>query len=176
MSAGRIVPAVLAVWLAALPPAMAGGAHEHGIAHLDVGVDDGGVVITLDTPLEALVGFEHAPRDARQRDALARMVDRLKSADRMFALDPAAGCRLDAATVEHPFEASKGGAAEAPAGGHADAQASWAWRCERPAALKRIEVRLFNDFPGLKTLRVQTATLKGQGSATLVKSKRVLSF
>ena len=158
--------------LAGMPPAVAGGAHEHGVARLEVSIDEGGMQMTMDSPLEVLVGFERAPKDGAQREALARMVDRLKAGDQLFAIDPAAACTLTASSVEHPFQPGKGGAKD----GHADAEASWSWRCEKPAAIKRIEVRLFEAFGRLKTLRVQTATPKGQGSATLVKSRRSISF
>jgi hypothetical protein len=153
-------------------PAAAGGAHEHGVARLDVVLDGTSLQITLDSPLEALAGFEHAPKDDRQRAALANMTDRLKEGGSLFAIDPAAACTFVAATVAHPFQPG----ADAPTGDHADAEATWTWRCEKPAALKRLEVRLFETFPGLKTLNVQSATANGQGFARLVKSRRVLSF
>jgi hypothetical protein len=161
-----------ALVLGAAPPVVAAGAHEHGVARLDVVIDGANLQIALDSPLEALVGFEQAPKDDAQRAALARMVERLKDGGKLFAIDPAAACALVAATVEQPFQPG----ADAPADGHADADANWTWRCEKPAALKRIEVRLFEAFAGLKTLHVQTATANGQGFATLTKSRRAITF
>ena len=39
-----------------------------------------------------------------------------------------------------------------------------------------MEVLLFDGFPGMKRLKAQTATPRGQGSATLSARKRTLSF
>lgn len=174
MSAARFVRLVLVATglLTAHSVVLSAGAHQHGVARLEVSIDEGGVQVTMESPLEVLVGFERAPKDNAQREALARMVDRLKAGDQLFAIDPAAACTLTASSVEHPFQPGKGGAK----GGHADAEATWSWRCEKPAGIKRIEVRLFEVFSRLMTLRVQTATPKGQGSATLVKSRRFISF
>lgn len=158
--------------LCVVPSVADSGAHEHGVARLDIVLDGTSLQISLDSPLEALAGFEHAPKDDAQRRALVRMADRLKDGGKLFAIDPAAACALTASSVEHPFQSG----AKAPADGHADAEANWTWRCDKPAALKRIEVRLFEAFAGLKTLRVQTATANGQGMATLNKSRRVIAF
>jgi hypothetical protein len=161
-----------ALALCPVPPVVAAGAHEHGVARLDVVLDGESLQISLDSPLESLAGFEHAPKDDAQRAALGRMVDRLKDGGKLFTIGAAAACTLTASTVEHPFQPGVG----APADGHADAEATWTWRCDKPAALKRIEVHLFDAFAGLRTLRVQTATANGQGMATLNKSRRVIAF
>jgi len=52
--------------------AHADSAHEHGSARLDVAVDGDRLHIALQSPLDNLVGFEHAPRNERQRTALAK--------------------------------------------------------------------------------------------------------
>lgn len=85
-------------------PAMAQqAAHEHGVADLRVAADGNTVVIEFDSPLDNLVGFEHAPRDDAQRDALREAEERLASFDVLFALTPAAGCTLREVQIESPY-------------------------------------------------------------------------
>ena len=42
--------------------AQAAGAHQHGVAQLEVAVDGNSLTVTLDTPLDNLLGFERGPR------------------------------------------------------------------------------------------------------------------
>ncbi|MDP3083588.1 MAG: DUF2796 domain-containing protein, partial [Rubrivivax sp.] len=60
--AGPIGWTVLAALSAA--PALAGKAHEHGIARLDVAVEADRITLLLDTPLDNRGGVERAPRAA----------------------------------------------------------------------------------------------------------------
>jgi len=154
--------------------AHADSAHEHGSARLDVAVDGNRLHIALQSPLDNLVGFEHAPRNERQRRALAQMDATLRDAQRLFKPDPAARCRADHVEVEHPYAA--GGTAGAGAPAHADAQARWTFLCEAPQSLRRLDVQLFDAFRGLRRLKVQTATPRGQGGATLMPARRALAL
>lgn len=47
------------------------GAHEHGTAEIELAVEGSDVVVNFASPLYNLVGFEHAPRDERDREAVA---------------------------------------------------------------------------------------------------------
>jgi hypothetical protein len=154
-------------------PVAAEGAHEHGVASLDVVLDESRLVISLDSPLDNLLGFEHAPRNEKQRSAVKKMEATLQAAD-LFGFDAAAGCAPGKVEIVHPFAAGQ----PAQKGGHdhADAEVSWAFTCATPAALKSVEVRLFDRFSHLKTLRVQFAGPRGQTSATLSRAKRRLSW
>ena len=43
------------------------GAHVHGVATLQIAVDDKTVTLDFSSPLDNLLGFEHVPRDAKQK-------------------------------------------------------------------------------------------------------------
>lgn len=153
------------------------GAHEHGVAHLSVATDGGELLIELTTPLDNLVGFEHAPRTAAQRKAMAAAEQRLREGGALFAPSTAAGCALREVSVESPWP--QGG--EQADGhkhdhkhdhdhgddGHADLVASYRFECSAPAALERIDTALFDAFPRLRELRAAHASGRGQGSAVL---------
>lgn len=166
------------------------GAHEHGAAELTVALDGRELVIELISPLDNLVGFEHAPANDAQRSALAEAGRLLRDADAMFALPAAAACRFEHADIESPWPM----AAPAPAAGqagHAHAQrahgdrahgdheevvATYRFTCAQPTALNQLEVRAFAHFPRLRELRVGHATARGQGAAVLTPAAAALAL
>ena len=85
---------ICVVALAAAGPALAGKAHEHGTAQLDIAVAAGRVSIDFETPLDNLLGFEREPRTDAERQRADAAVAQLRAADRLFRIDPAAGCTL----------------------------------------------------------------------------------
>lgn len=155
-----------ALLLAVLPPLAlaAGPAHQHGVARLDVAVEGTRVSIDFETPLDNLLGFERAPRNAAEQRAAEAVLARLRDAAALFRFDAAAGCRSSA--VELRSATLKLGDAHAVAAGeHADLAASWAFTCER--APGQLEHGLFAAFPRLQRLELQSATAARQAGATL---------
>ena len=161
------------------------GAHEHGAAELTVALDGQALVIELISPLDNLVGFEHAPANDTQRAALAEAGRLLSDAEAMFALPVAAACRFEHADIESPWPM----AAVAPAAGHADAAhapptrgeheevvVAYRYTCLQPAALQRIDVRAFARFPRLREIRAEHATARGQGAAVLTPAAAALAL
>lgn len=161
------------------------GAHEHGAAELTVALDGRELVVELISPLDNLVGFEHAPATDAQRAALAEAGRLLRDADAMFGVPAAAACGLEHADIDSPWPM----AVAAPAAEHADhAQArptradheevvaTYRFTCARPAGLNRLEVRAFAQFPRLRELRVEHATARGQGAAVLTPVAAVLAL
>lgn len=161
------------------------GAHEHGAAELTVALDGQALVIELISPLDNLVGFEHAPANDTQRAALAEAGRLLSDAEAMFALTAAAACRFEHADIESPWPM----AAMAPAAGqaghahahptrgdHEEAVVTYRYTCAQPAALQQIEVRAFARFPRLREIRVEHATARGQGAAVLTPAAAALAL
>ena len=162
-------------------PAQAADPHVHGQAHLSVAVDGSQVQIQLESPLDGLLGFEHAPRNARQREAVRAMAQRLHQADKLLVLTAAAGCQLkqvDLRSAALPAEllqaktaASPGTAASATnaaTDAHADMEANFSFTCSQPAALKSLALKpLFAAFPGLRQIDAQLATGSKQSAAKL---------
>ncbi|MDR2452140.1 MAG: DUF2796 domain-containing protein [Candidatus Accumulibacter sp.] len=165
-------------------------AHVHGEARLDVAQEGNTLSLQLESPLDNLLGFEHAPKNAAEEAQAKRMSETLRAADRLFAPTPAADCALESVTLEssaltpellgeteHEHEhAKEHGDAHEGEEGHADLDALWQFRCARPEALRAVEIRMFDSFPGLRALKVQTATPGGQRGATLTPEKRTLTW
>jgi hypothetical protein len=139
--------------------------HEHGAARLDVALEAGKLSIGLETPLDGVIGFEHAPRTDAERQTVDKAVAALKAADKLFVVDPAAQCSLG--TVE--LVSAPLGLGAAPGGkpddGHGDLDASFEFSCKSAPAF--IDVALFTAFPRMARLDVQTATPKGQRKQVL---------
>jgi hypothetical protein len=155
--------------------AHAAGPHEHGAVALDVAVDDTRITLRMSSPLDNLIGFEHAPRNAAERQRVDAMVARLKAAEGLFRIDPGAGCargavRLGAPTLGLRTDTDTGETSptSAPtAEEHADLDAEFEFECPRAAQARHIDLDLWNAFPGMQRLAVQLATPQGQSRQTL---------
>ncbi|HEV7929009.1 MAG TPA: DUF2796 domain-containing protein [Nitrosospira sp.] len=163
------------------------GAHVHGLAALEIAIDIDTVHVNLITPLNNLVGFEHAPGNEKQRQAVKSMASKLHRAEDLFILTPAAQCRLTSVKLESPALSpellmpvpSVGKSIDTNAGGtgnasrtelhdvHGELEAAWQFQCSNPQALQGMDVKLFQTFPGLQRLDAAVASPKGQASASL---------
>jgi hypothetical protein len=145
------------------------GTHQHGVAHVDAAVDATGVEWSLTVDGEGIVGFEHAPADAAELAAVARATDALRAGGALIAAPVAAGCALQTAKVQSPYDA---GSAE---GGHADWKADYRLSCSSAEAISELDLSgLFTAFPGVQTVKLQLISAKGQTGADLTpKAPRV---
>jgi len=161
-------------------PAWAGKAHEHGVARLDVGVEAGRVTLSLELPLEDLVGFERAARTEAERAAIVGALARLQDAAKLMRVDPAAGCGPARVQLEAPAwgvgapsasaSASASSAATAASAAtakprepvHGDLEATYEFRCSNAPRAAFVEIGLFETFARLRRIEVQAVTPRGQ--------------
>ena len=78
--------------------------------------------------------------------------------------------QLVQAQVQAPVLEQRGPAV----GGHADADASYEFRCAEPAKLRQVEQRLFEHFRRLERLQVQLVGPRGQRQLTLQRPARTV--
>jgi len=174
-----VMAAMLSLGVVPLAGAHQPGAHVHGLATLEVAIDGAAVQISLDSPLDNLLGFERAPRNEKDRQAVKTMALKLHQAAILFVFTPAAQCRLESARLESAVLApgllapaadsgkSSDTAKADSADVHAELAATWHFQCAMPQALQGIEVRLFQQFSGLKRIDAAVVGPKGQSSAKL---------
>ncbi|MBM4181666.1 MAG: DUF2796 domain-containing protein [Betaproteobacteria bacterium] len=148
-------------------------AHVHGQAELKVAVDGGRLDLRLESPLEAVLGFEHAPRNDKERAAVASLRKTLAVGEQLFAPTTAAGCKLAETRVISDVLDGKPGAGE---DGHGDVVAEYRFACAQPDKLTGLEARLFSNFPKLRRLDVQVVSGKGQTARRLTPRMRLLSW
>ena len=159
-----ILALTLPAWLTNL--AHAGRAHQHGVAAAEIAVDAGALIVSLEVPLDDLVGFERAPRTDAERQRVAQALATLRDAAAVIRPDPAAACSAGTTEITSPV-LGLGAAAQAPADGHADLHASWTLACRPGARPAWVELRFFEAFPRLQRIDVQSVTPAGQHKATL---------
>jgi hypothetical protein len=150
-------------------------AHVHGNANMQVVVEGNMVEIGLQSPLNSLVGFEHAPRNERQRKAIQAMEEKFRTPASLFVPTPAAQCTVQPVELEMPFK--EGAASKSQhKDEHAELEATIRFQCDNPSALKGMEVKLFEAFPKLHRIDVQTISGSGQAAARLTPKKRNLQW
>lgn len=170
-----------AAFLAVLAlPAAAHKAHTHGRIELDVAVEAKRITLRMESPLHDLLGFERAPRSVAERGRVTAMAERLRAADKLFVPDAAGQCTLADAQVEAPVlglgaaaqAASAASGADAKAAGdeHADLVLTVSFDCSQAEAARHLDVRLFDAFPGVRTVAAQVVGAKGQNLTLLRKA------
>jgi len=170
--------AVLAASALGLSPAHAAPkkAHQHGVAALGVAVEKARISITLDSPLDNLLGFERAPRNDDEKQRAEALVARLKTASTLLRIDPAAGCTLATVEIDAPLlgqgrEPSTTSTPSTPAAdansAHADLEADFEFTCTDGGKAGFVEVGLFEAFKGLQRIEAQIVGPKGQAKAVL---------
>jgi hypothetical protein len=177
-------------------PAHAAGAHVHGVATLQVAVESGRLTLDFASPLDNLVGFEHAPRTDKQKSAIRQMAERLHKPELLFVPAPEARCAPASVNLQSPVipasllsadpraqQTSPDASRDAPKrsskgskDAHASISAEIVFRCERPESLSGLEVKLFDAFPNTKRLDAQVAGPKKQTAARLTPRNRRLSW
>lgn len=179
------------------------GAHEHGVASLNLVVDGSLVSLELDSPAANLVGFEHLPSNDEDRATVARVKAALEQADTLFSFTPAAGCTLQQVELESPLFAAHededsdehehehhddhaSGEHEQhddhddhhdhEHGEHADIEGRFDFNCSTPERLEALTLPLFNSFPAMQRIQVQAITTSGQHGAVLTADQPTLSL
>ena len=145
----------------------AAGAHQHGVARLEVVAEGPTLTVTLDSPLDNLVGFERGPRTAAERSAVQAMAQALHNGTTLLQPTPAASCTLRGVALQSDVidsallakGASPAGNGKPPAaGGHADLEATFTFDCRTPTALKGLALGgLFSAVPRLRQLDAAVA-------------------
>ena len=136
-------------------------AHVHGQLKLDVAIDGPTVVIDMESPLDNIVGFERAPKTEAEKKTVADAIAQLRAADQLFAIDPAANCKLGPVDLHSPALGLGNPDPNAPVG-HADLDATFSFNCTHAAAARFIDVGLFAAFGHARQIDAQIASAQGQ--------------
>ena len=164
-------------------------AHEHGHGTLDIVVEGEELVIELRIPAVNVVGFEHAPRDDAEREAVRQALVPFGDGASVFLLPAAAECEAEGAeteifSMEHEDEQAEdhghkddshdhgdekhdtdehaeheGDAAEEA---HSELHATYRFHCHAPDRLDRIDVRAFEHLRDAEELDVRVVTTTAQ--------------
>lgn len=170
--------AILFMLLGFCMPGHAAGPHVHGAATMQIAIEGNNIEATLISPLDSLLGFEHAPRNEKERKAAQKLMEQLNNPATLFIPTAAARCTpakpqinapaLDAEKKPHHY----GSHYEE----HAELEVVISFHCAAPSALHSMEVRLFDFFPRLQRLQAEVAAPGKQSAASLNRERRLLSW
>nr|WP_158217327.1 DUF2796 domain-containing protein [Microbulbifer agarilyticus] len=175
-------------------------AHVHGEAQLTVAVGENALHIEFESPGANLVGFEHAPQNQQQVQALKLASKNLAAPSNLLRFRGTV-CRLQDVDVEAPYaEAAPQHAHHAHEDDHgrhsehsnhtehshdaehshhsehASFRASYIYRCDNLSGLDGIDVRLFARFPDIHKIQAQWLTATKQGAVRLTSKSPTLQL
>lgn len=139
-----------------------------GTATLSIKSDGPKVLVDLRAPAMTLIGFEHAPRTAEQRETLALAMGNLRTGDGLIRFNVQAGCRLKEAEVDED---------PAPQGGSpGELGARYLFHCSAADHLSSAALGLFMGFPAVVRTHVRYEMAGAAGEATLTPGNPVVGF
>jgi hypothetical protein len=122
------------------------GAHVHGVAQLAVAFDGAKGTLELRAPSESIYGFEHEPKDDKQKAALDGALAMLESHLEMMVQFPAGlSCKFTKEKL--------GVERESPKSKHAETVAVFAIACDKSPAGAQVNIGVHEHFPNIKTLK-----------------------
>ena len=171
-------------------------AHQHGVAALNLIVDEDVVKIELASPADNLIGFEYLPSTAADIKTVKDTMAILGEPQRLFAFPAAAGCTptevelkspiFEAVTAsdtvhgqkpdDHHHDHSEHAADHEDSKTHHDIEAHYRFACDNTAALNQVEVKLFEAFPNTEKLILQAVGDRGQQGGELTPASNLIRF
>lgn len=162
------------------------GAHEHGVAQLNVALDGNTLEIELESPAMNLVGFEHAPSSDADKAAISQARDQLNKPLVLFSLN-SGECSLSSSELESPLfadghaeaehEHEHEHAADEHEHEHSEIHAHYSFTCKQPEALQQLDLaQLFKQFPATHKIQLQLIGPTGQQGAELSPAKSSATF
>ena len=167
-------------------------AHEHGHGTLDIVVEGEELVIELRIPAVNVVGFEHAPKDDAEREAVRQALVPFGNATSLFVLSAEADCEVEEAEAaissmghedEHEGEGHGDGdghehetdehakdeheehaedGSDSDAEAHSELRATYHFHCHAPERLGEIDVRAFEHLRDAEEVDVRVVTPAAQ--------------
>ena len=131
--------------------------HEHGVSILKIAVEGQNVQMELESPANDIIGFEHAPKNNKQKVAIENALSELQDAAGIFFPSSEANCKIDENSAEFEIEE---GHSETHSGFHV----IWKMTCSDPKRLTNLETTFFELFPKAKEIEVEIISESGQNA------------
>lgn len=174
-------------------------AHVHGAGSLNIAMEQNSLAIELAAPGADIVGFEHSATSKADRQTVEAAISDLARPLDLFGLPDAAGCSVEAASVEVEGDAHDGdedhGAHEADhqedahddhahgeddhddqGGTHSEFHAEYLLACADVSAIDSIEFAYFERFANALELDVQIVTDTGAQAYEVERDEPVLDL
>jgi uncharacterized protein DUF2796 len=134
------------------------GAHVHGMAKLNIAVEERTATVELEAPAESIIGFEHKAKTAADEQKQATALDLLKhKIGSMLSFEPALGCRLSTTSLDVVQQGDE----------HAEVHGVFAVTCDSPLAGSKVRFAFTKTFPAIRTVDLQVIAATQQVGATI---------
>jgi hypothetical protein len=131
-------------------------AHKHGDATLEVSLEKDRLSLQLLSPMDNLVGFEHAPKNERQVKALDDLQRLLENPFNLFEPNKEALCKRGQVVIQSKLLGKSDPVAlQKDEHGHADLRYEARFECAAPSLLTTINVTAFRAFRRLNEIDVE---------------------
>tara|TARA_R110002126_G_scaffold16527_31_gene66113 strand:+ start:8119 stop:8736 length:618 start_codon:yes stop_codon:yes gene_type:complete len=144
------------------------GTHVHGLAGLTLVLEGNELMLALQSAAYNIVGFEHSPKNAEQRQEINAALEVLRQGT-WFSINSQAGCDVTEGDANTDLVADVSSA-------HGDFYANISLLCQQPARFDTLTVNLFNLVPSLEKISVQWVINGRQGAAELSLTNNSISF
>jgi hypothetical protein len=163
-------------------------AHVHGTATLNILNEGNALIIELISPAANIVGFEHTPQNAAQRQQISQALSTLQNVDSIVDIGPT-GCTLaftevnvtgvlanelisrpDQPVHQHDHNHNHDNHDDhdhSAADGHAEFQVKHQLDCQPRGLPDQLNITAFEHFIGIERLTAQWLTDVSQGVANL---------
>ncbi|ENM3834916.1 DUF2796 domain-containing protein [Vibrio cholerae] len=176
-------------------------AHVHGQVELNIAQDGHDLLLEITAPGADVVGFEHAPQDGAQKQALEKALETLHHPEKLFALSDKAQCEKREVLIKHTLGGEEYQHSHAYGEGeehehqhgegehdhkgheheghdhdehqHGSFTAQYQFHCEAVDQLKQIDTQWFQYFPSTEKIQANVLTEKQQ-SALQLNAKQTL--
>lgn len=149
------------------------GAHEHGVANLNIALDGKQLEVQLESPAMNLVGFEHAARSEADKTQLENAKRELEKPLALFALS-SKDCRNTRIELHSPLFDDDAHEHQ-HSHDHSEIHAHYQFECINE--LKQLSLaELFKRFPATEKVQVQLIGPAGQQGLILTPAQPRLSF
>ncbi len=166
------------------------GAHVHGVAHLNLALENNELYIEIKSPAANIVGFEHSPETEKEKKAVKEAVQTLKAGDKLIIFSSHAGVVLKESRVMTGMEnesdhESEHNHSETDHHNHQEAEDNkqhsefevvYHFDCTHPKKLNFIDVMLFDRYKGIEKIKAQIMTGTKQTALVLTPSKNRIKF
>ncbi|MFZ8768977.1 DUF2796 domain-containing protein [Vibrio harveyi] len=176
-------------------------AHVHGHVEFNIAQDGKDLLIEITSPGADVVGFEHAPENAEQENALNNAIAALKDTNKLFAINQQAKCVIEDVHVAHTLgEESHEGhdhhdhdhdehddhhdhdghehheGHDHEHGGHGEFTVEYRYHCDSVADLNSIDTTWFKQFPATESISVNLFTDTTQSATNLSKDNAKIAI
>jgi hypothetical protein len=145
--------------------------HVHGLATLQIAVEDTILAITFRAPAINVIGFEHAPATSEEKAALAQANATFSAGDRLFAAPADAGCTQQSSALT-PIGYETDGDDDKPNAPQADYEVTYRFACLHPNKLAWIDTSLFSAMRNARRITTDVVTSRLQQQIELVPGQR----